>query len=179
MACAFVAACGTAPDNALAAAPTCLPPMGEGFSVGEPIADLAVSRCDGTETNLRDLSCGHRLTLMDIGAAAFRACVEATELYARDAEFDALQAEGLNIVQVFLGNERFEVPTLEFCSEYSVRHQVDFDFVIDPPGETGLFSPVHPINLVIDHEGRILHKWSPMIPADRVEILWQLLHETL
>lgn len=147
----------------------------DGLKPGEIVANFDVVHCDGTVVGLRDLVACRPLTLLDVGAAAYRKCREATDEYASDPTIDLLQARGLNIVQVFLYDESFGVPTLEFCSRYSAEHKVDFDFLVDQVGDTGLFSQVAPMNMVIDPDGTILYKWVGEIPEERSQILDELL----
>ncbi len=149
----------------------------EGTVPGQILANVQVQPCEGELVGLRDLACGHKLTLIDIGAAAFQACVDATDLYATDPEYDALQDQGLHIVQVFLQDYQGLLPTKSFCSDYAAEHLVDFEFLIDQIGATDDIAPVHPFNVVLDQEARVVHVWIEDIPENRAEILGELLQE--
>ncbi len=119
LAAAIVSGCASdaPPQSVTTPAETVCPADGaEGTGPGDILVDVEIKQCDGSKAMLRSLVCGHSLTLIDVGAAAFAMCVEATDDYATGAEFDALQAEGLQIVQVFVGDEQLMLPTNKFCS---------------------------------------------------------------
>lgn len=142
-----------------------------GIEPGDPILDLTVQTCDGEAVSLRALACEAPLTLIDVGSAAFSGCIEATRTFATDPAFVALKADGLQVVQIFTADSQFQRPSQRFCADYVRRHAIDFRFLIDPLAETDVFSARYPLNLVVARDGTILEKWSPAIPADRVERL--------
>lgn len=169
----LLAACGAGSGSA----PTGTCPAGgeEGTWPGDVLPQMEVSRCDGTTVALSSIACGHPLTLLDIGAAAFPACVKATDRYATAADFDALQARGLHIVQVFTLDSGGSPASKSFCEAYVAEHAIDFEFLIDPLGRTDDIAPVHPFQLVLDVQGRVVHHWEVVIPPDQVETLGALL----
>ena len=146
-----------------------------GAQEGELLPPIPVTTCDGVETTLRAIACGAPLTLLDVGAATFRRCVEASDLYATDPDFAALKERGLNIVQVFTTDADFQPASPEFCRDYVAEHAIDFTFVVDPSAFTDGLSEVHPLNLVLNSAGEIVHKWVGDPPEDRLQILSDLL----
>lgn len=158
-----------------AQAPMCPAAGPAGAEPGDIVYDALVRRCDGTEVSLHELICGPTLTLLDLGGAAFAECVAATDEYATDPAYDALQARGLQIVQVFVADEDLDPPTSLFCREYSEAHAVDFEFHVDPLRNTSALAEQYPFNVVIDSEGRIIHRWALDIPDDKLDILSALL----
>jgi len=160
------------------------PPVGQGqcandvptgIEVGMLMPSIEVRRCDGTIVDLRELVCGQPLTLLDIGSAAFGACIEATRTYASDARYDALQAAGLEIVQVFTTDPEFQPASGAFCERYRDRHEVDFEFLVDPTFQTDVFALPHPLNVVLDARGVIVRVWNGSLPEDRADTLEALL----
>ncbi len=141
------------------------------------LAEAEVRRCDGEWVQLRDLACGHPVTLIDIGVGVDKHCVEATALYATDPKWDELQARGLEIVQVFLTDEDNDVPTTGWCVEYSEHHEIDFTFAMDPYGNTveaGIID-LPPVNLVLDASGETVYEWYGIMPADKRQQIEALL----
>lgn len=175
---AFVIACGadTEPEPPTERA-ACARDVAVGVEVGMLVPSIEIRRCDGSTVDLRELVCGRRLTLLDIGSAAFAPCIEATRSYARDERYDALQAAGLNIVQVFTTDAEFQPASNAFCEEYIARHAVDFEFLVDPTFESDVFSLPHPLNVVIDARGVIIQVWNGTLPEGRVDTLEALLDE--
>lgn len=152
------------------------PGMGDvGVAQGQIIVDISVRRCDGSDVSLYELACGQKLTLIDIGGAGFADCVQATDEYATSPEYDELQAQGLQIVQIFDSDTMLQLPTLRFCQEYSEAHQVDFEFLIDQLGAVKDLAPLHPVNILLDGDARILHFWIGDIPDTKLEIIRGLL----
>lgn len=150
-----------------------------GGQLGQIVPDLVVSRCDGSSVSVHELVCGHPLTLIDIGGAAFEICVEATVEYASDPAYDELQARGLQIVQIFALDDENQIPTGAFCAEYVRTHAIDFEFTIDQLGATHQLAPFYPFNLVVDAEGTVLHRWEGRVPEDKIEILDSLLEGSM
>lgn len=172
LALALVGVLGCGPDEAAnAPADDCSADVAEGTEVGDRVPPFIVRQCDGAEVSLHDLVCGRPLTLIDIGSAASAGCIEATRTFVSDPDFAALRADGLQIVQIFTSDSELQRPSDSFCQRYVQRHGIDFDFLIDPPARTDAFSTHYPLNLVVDARGVILHKWSPVIPPERLDLL--------
>lgn len=167
----FVACGADDGQKPTAAQGACADDVPIGIEVGMLMPSVDVLRCDGTIVDLRELVCDRPLTLLDIGSAAFAPCLEATRAYATDPRYDALQAAGLNIVQVFTTDAEFQPANGAFCERYSARNAVDFDFLVDPTSQTDVFALPHPLNVVLDGRGVILQVWNGSLPDDRVETL--------
>ncbi|MEM9462509.1 MAG: hypothetical protein AAGF11_50640 [Myxococcota bacterium] len=157
----------------------CPSPGEPGGQPGQIVPELIVSRCDGSSVSLHDLVCGHPLTLIDIGGAAFDICVDATIAYASDPAYDDLQARGLQIVQIFALDDENQIPTGAFCTEYVRTHAIDFEFAIDQLGATHQLAPVYPFNLVVDAQGTVIHMWEGSVPEDKIAILDSLLEGSM
>lgn len=153
----------------------CPGPGPAGNSPGDVIPAIDVIRCDGTQVSLQELTCGHPITLLDLGSAAFQECVDATDAYASSPAYTELKAQGLQIVQTFTQDNAGQLPTRSFCESYSEEHGIDFAFTIDQLGATTELTVTGPFNLVLDAEARILHQWDGEIPEDKIEILAELL----
>jgi hypothetical protein len=150
--------------------------LGLGIGLGQVFPNVNVRRCEFEEIPLHDEICGHPLTLVDVGSAAFRPCVEATDAYVQDPELLALRSQGLHVVQVFSQDYSGQIPTTVFCNAYVEEHAIDFPFFIDPVGETEEWIEWHPFNAVLDSEGRVLEVWAGFLPEDRTARLEALLN---
>lgn len=166
-----VIGCDHEATDAASAPDDCSADIAEGTEVGDRVPPFVVRQCDGTEISLHDLVCGQPLTLIDVGSAAYPGCIEATRTFVSDPDFAALREDGLRVVQIFTSDSELQRPSDSFCQRYVRRHGIEYDFLIDPPARTDAFSPRYPLNLVVDGRGVILHKWSPAIPPERLELL--------
>lgn len=146
----------------------CPPAESQGNAVGDTLPDVTVLRCDGSEVSLRSVLCAAEVSLLDIGSAAYPACVESTRAYASDPEFDSLQDAGLQLVQVFTTDRSLVPATTDFCERYTEFHEVDFEFFIDPEGATDALGEFSPLHFVVDGSGQVLETWNPVVPPDRI-----------
>jgi hypothetical protein len=155
--------------------PEPLPPCSEGeagVELGDLFPDLpAVLDCDGNEVRLRELACGAPLTLVDVGAASFDQCVDATIDYVNNPAWDPLVERGLQIVQVFTTDAQFQPADLDFCANYTEAHGVDFAFFVDGFAVTDVLGQLHPLNIVLDEDAVIVERWEGDLPDDRVDLL--------
>lgn len=187
-------ACASAEEAAVDAAPAVgsvdvapageagAPPAGcavgasvEGVAVGEVLPDVPVRRCSGEFVGLRELTCGHTLTLLDIGTAVEPDCRQATDVYVFSPDYVAMKAQGLNIVQVFRQDDDGDVPTKTWCSTYVEDHGVDFEFLTDPFLDTSQLGLMIPANLIVDQDARVVDGWVGKVPDDKIERLQALL----
>ena len=156
-------------------APMCSTGPG-GTEVGDLVADLGIRNCAGETVALRSAACGALLTLIDIGTATMPPCVQATDEYATGADYNALKANGLRIVQVFREDETGGLPTKSWCADYKTKYAVDFKFLVDPLHSTDDLMLPLPLNIVVDQTGVILNIWSGALPDDKLEQLSAMLN---
>jgi hypothetical protein len=158
------------------------PAEGEvGTGLGQVLPPLVVRGCDGEPVALRDLVCGTEddprppYTLLDIGSAIFAECVQNTDAYAIDPEYDGFQARGLRIVQVFDLDQNGLPPDGTWCESYEAKHHVDFDFLIDPDGATAGLAPTHPWSILLDDTATVVREWKGGPVLDQEDVLDDLL----
>ncbi len=166
-------------DGTEPAAEACSAELVEGSEVGQIPADADIYRCAGGKLSLRSLVCGHRLTLLDIGTGHLAECVQTTDVYSVSPDFAQMKADGLQIIQIFRQDPDGEIPTSVWCEDYVAQHGVeDYEFLMDPLLETNAIAGFMdlPLNLILDHEGRVVQRWAATIPKNKIERLQELLN---
>ena len=155
----------------------CLPaaePFGADPAAGESFPDLEVARCDGSRLTLDEFRCAGEVTLFSIGAGWCEPCIEETPLL-QEVQ-DALEADGVQVVQILFQDALSMPATTLFCENWVADagnnwpsgFELRLPVTIDPAGNTlGFFDvAVTPLNLLVDRDGKVLWAETGQIPAD-------------
>lgn len=155
----------------------CAAGLEEGSQIGQIPHNATPRNCNGVETSLHSLACGNRLTLIDIGTGSMAPCLQATDVYVTSPDYAKMRTEGLQIIQIFRTDGLGEPPTSAYCEEFVDNHAVDFPFLVDPLEKTKPLAPWSqmPMNLILDHEGRIIERWAVDIPDTKLVRIQELL----
>ena len=161
-----------------AGVPPCLPapePFGIDPDLGHSFPDVQLTSCDGKKQSLEEIRCAHALTLLSIGAGWCAPCKEETP----DLQVvsDALADQGLGVVQVMFEDTQANPASTLFCKTWVETYSLAIPVFIDPAGN--VLEPVGgvaiPVNVVLDHDGRVVWAINGVVPPDLLGTLQELL----
>jgi hypothetical protein len=156
------------------------PADGYGLRPGSVLEPFRLRGCDGSETSLPRLWCGHAATIVHFGVAWCGSCMSSTnELLNR--VLPELEGESVTLVEIVLEDNPGEVADLELCTWWHDYFEPDVTTYIPPDGVIdGLLRDVlwyepMPFTIVLDSEGRI-RIWAPVVlPLDLADQIRALL----
>lgn len=149
---------------------TCYPavePYGTDSSKGESFPDLSFTACDGSKATLDAIRCGHKVTMLSVGAGWCEPCKdEAPQLQAAQVELDAA-GDDAQIISVLFQDSDSQPATTLFCDLWVETFDLTMPVYIDPVGNTLDYFELAqtPLNVVMDRDGKVL--WTGTgIPTD-------------
>jgi thiol-disulfide isomerase/thioredoxin len=156
----------------------CLPasePFGTDPSAGESFGDVKLTSCDGQSHYLDEIRCQNAITLISIGAGWCGPCKE--EAPVLEAASKTLAGQGIGIIQVLFEDGQSNPATTLFCEAWTSELALTIPVYVDPPANTLTFfdAPAAPLNVVVDHDGKVLWAASGLFPEDIVGLLQSLL----
>lgn len=156
----------------------CLPasePFGTDPTAGESFGDVKLTSCDGASHYLDEIRCQNVITLISIGAGWCGPCKEETPTL--EAASKTLAGQGIGIIQVLFEDGQSNPATTLFCESWTSEFALTLPVYVDPPGNTLTYfdAPAAPLNVVVDHDGKVLWAASGQFPDDLVGLLQSLL----
>lgn len=150
------------------------PTEGYRFREGRVMPPFWLWTCDGEETNLPRLWCGHEATIVHFSVAWCGSCMSTIHQLQTEV-MPELEGETVALVEVLLEDEPGEVAGTELCGWWRDYYEPPVETHIPPDGRiTGpllelSMQEAMPVTLVLDDEG-VIRIWSPIIvPFDLVE----------
>ncbi len=156
----------------------CLPaaePFGTDPGASESFPDIKLTLCDGTKETIDQIRCRNKITLISIGAGWCEPCK--TETPQLEAAAQALAGQGIGIVQVLFEDGQSSPATTLFCDTWVEQFSLTIPVYIDPPGNTLAYfdAAAAPLNVVVDHDGKVLWAETGIVPEDLEGLLLGML----
>ena len=147
----------------------CLPaaePFGTDPGASESFPDIKLTLCNGTKETVDQIPCRNQITLISIGAGWCEPCKAETPQL--EAAALALAGQGIGIVQVMFQDGQSSPATTLFCETWVDQFSLTIPVYIDPPGNTLAYfdSASAPLNVVVDHDGKVLWAETGIVPED-------------
>ena len=155
-------------SGAAGAAPCLLAaePFGIDPAHSDSFPDVQLTSCDGTKQKLDALRCQNKLTLLSIGAGWCAPCKEETP----DLQVvnDALAKDGFGVVQVLFEDADANPASTLFCKTWVDAYSLTIPVFIDPAGNAlkPAGTAAIPVNVALDHDGKVLWAKNGTVPAD-------------
>lgn len=159
------------------------PSEGLGTSLGAKFdASITVKNCDFDNVVLKDLMCGHKLTLIDIGAGWCGPCIDQAKIL--DEEFyEPFKDQGLQVISVLFENATGQPANSDFCKYWRDEFKLTSPVLADPTFKTKTyFTDVQsstPVILLVDENFTIVYKRSGETPSDLKSTIEQELAKRL
>lgn len=156
----------------------CVPsaePFGTDVTNGESFPDVKLTACDGTSRQFEAIRCENAITLLSIGAGWCAPCQEETPQL--EAAAAALVGKSVGIIQVLFEDGQSNPATTLFCDTWVTEFGLTIPVYVDPPGNTLAYfdAAAAPLNVVVDHEGKVLWSAVGVVPDDLEGLLLGLL----
>ncbi|NUN12385.1 MAG: redoxin domain-containing protein [Myxococcales bacterium] len=146
------------------------PSEGLGTSLGAKFdASITIKNCDFDNVVLKDLMCGHKLTLIDIGAGWCGPCIDQARIL--DEEFyEPFKDKGLQVISILFENASGQPANSDFCEFWRDEFKLTSPVLADPTFKTKTyFTDVQsstPVILLVDENFTIVYKRSGETPSD-------------
>ncbi|MEZ4369813.1 MAG: TlpA disulfide reductase family protein [Polyangiaceae bacterium] len=170
---------GTFPDvpvrDAEPSCPKAAEPYGTDPDFGESLPDILLLDCDGNAITVDEMRCGHKLTLVSIGAGWCEPCQQ--EALVMEDLYNRYSTRGLNIVQFMYADADGYLPGPEFCRTWRDSFTLSYPVYVDPQSNTLQFLSlgVTPVNMLVDKRGKVVWFAPGVLPEDFESILLGLM----